>query len=121
MPLIYSFVARGTTVLADYTAYTGNFSVIAIQVCSKVIVTGFSRRSCMTRKPGERTVIDPNSHSSGVPLHAHTLTHSVSLFVCRHLKKDHKETMPNLPIPVTVTVRVFTPHSRPPQTLFESL
>ena len=32
MPLIYSFVARGTTVLADYTAYTGNFSVVAIQV-----------------------------------------------------------------------------------------
>ena len=32
MPLIYSFVARSTTVLADYTAYTGNFSVVAIQV-----------------------------------------------------------------------------------------
>lgn len=32
MPLIYSFVSRGTTVLADYTAYTGNFSVVAIQV-----------------------------------------------------------------------------------------
>ena len=32
MPLIYSFVARGTTVLADYTSYTGNFSVVAIQV-----------------------------------------------------------------------------------------
>jgi hypothetical protein len=35
MPLIYSFVARGTTVLADYTAYTGNFSVIAIQALEK--------------------------------------------------------------------------------------
>ena len=32
MPLIYSFVARSNTVLADYTAYTGNFSVVAIQV-----------------------------------------------------------------------------------------
>jgi vesicle-associated membrane protein 72 len=35
MPLIYSFVARGTTVLADYTAYTGNFSVVAIQALEK--------------------------------------------------------------------------------------
>eukprot|EP00854_Cymbomonas_tetramitiformis_P005990 gene5989-7199_t len=31
MPLIYAFVARGTTILADYTAYTGNFSTVAIQ------------------------------------------------------------------------------------------
>jgi hypothetical protein len=36
MPLIYSFVARGTTVLADYTAYTGNFSTVAIQCLEKV-------------------------------------------------------------------------------------
>lgn len=35
MPLIYSFVARGTTVLADYTSYTGNFSVVAIQALEK--------------------------------------------------------------------------------------
>lgn len=35
MPLIYSFVARGTTVLADYTAYTGNFSTVAIQCLEK--------------------------------------------------------------------------------------
>lgn len=32
MPLIYSFVARGNTVLADYTSYTGNFSTVALQV-----------------------------------------------------------------------------------------
>ena len=31
MPLIYSFVARGTTVLADFSTFTGNFSVVAIQ------------------------------------------------------------------------------------------
>lgn len=31
MPLIYSFVARGTTVLADYTSFTGNFSTVALQ------------------------------------------------------------------------------------------
>mmetsp|Transcript_19649 Transcript_19649/g.59428 ORF Transcript_19649/g.59428 Transcript_19649/m.59428 type:complete len:220 (+) Transcript_19649:184-843(+) len=36
MPLIYSFVARGTVVLADYTAYTGNFSTVAIQCLEKV-------------------------------------------------------------------------------------
>jgi len=33
--IIYSFVARGTTVLADYTAYTGNFSTVAIQCLEK--------------------------------------------------------------------------------------
>lgn len=32
MPLIYSFVARGNVVLADYTSYTGNFSTVALQV-----------------------------------------------------------------------------------------
>ena len=31
VPLIYSFVARGNTVLADYTSFTGNFSVVAIR------------------------------------------------------------------------------------------
>lgn len=35
MPLIYSFVSRGTTVLADYTSYTGNFSTVAIQCLEK--------------------------------------------------------------------------------------
>jgi vesicle-associated membrane protein 7 len=35
MPLIYSFVARGTTVLADYTSYTGNFSTVAVQCLEK--------------------------------------------------------------------------------------
>lgn len=35
MPLIYSFVARGNTVLADYTSFTGNFSVVAIQALEK--------------------------------------------------------------------------------------
>lgn len=36
MPLIYSFVARGTTVLADYTAHNGNFSTVAIQCLEKI-------------------------------------------------------------------------------------
>ena len=36
MPLIYAFVSRGTnTVLADYTAYTGNFGVIAVQALER--------------------------------------------------------------------------------------
>lgn len=35
MPLIYAFVARGTTVLADYTSFTGNFSTVAIQCLEK--------------------------------------------------------------------------------------
>lgn len=35
MPLIYAFVARGTTVLADYTSFTGNFATVAIQCLEK--------------------------------------------------------------------------------------
>jgi hypothetical protein len=31
MPLIYSFVARGTTVLAEYTSYNGNFNTVALE------------------------------------------------------------------------------------------
>ena len=33
MPLIYAFVAREHTVLAEYTSYSGNFATIAAQVC----------------------------------------------------------------------------------------
>lgn len=35
MPLIYAFVSRDATVLADYTAYTGNFSTVAVQCLEK--------------------------------------------------------------------------------------
>ncbi|EFJ31923.1 hypothetical protein SELMODRAFT_86867 [Selaginella moellendorffii] len=34
--LIYSFVARGTVVLAEYTGFSGNFSTIAIQCLQKL-------------------------------------------------------------------------------------
>lgn len=34
--LIYSFVARGTTVLAEHSAFTGNFSAIAVQCLVKL-------------------------------------------------------------------------------------
>ncbi|BBN16565.1 vesicle-associated membrane protein 7 [Marchantia polymorpha subsp. ruderalis] len=34
--LIYSFVARGTVVLAEYTAFSGNFSTIAVQCLQKL-------------------------------------------------------------------------------------
>lgn len=36
MPLIYSFVARGTTVLAEYTSYSGNFNTVAIECLQNV-------------------------------------------------------------------------------------
>ena len=38
MPLIYAFVARGTTVLADHTGpqFTGNFRSVAIQCLDRV-------------------------------------------------------------------------------------
>eukprot|EP00245_Coleochaete_scutata_P007150 TRINITY_DN22251_c0_g1_i1.p1 TRINITY_DN22251_c0_g1~~TRINITY_DN22251_c0_g1_i1.p1 ORF type:complete len:225 (-),score=47.64 TRINITY_DN22251_c0_g1_i1:1120-1794(-) len=34
--LIYSFVSRGPTVLAEYTAFSGNFSTIAVQCLQKL-------------------------------------------------------------------------------------
>lgn len=35
MPLIYSFVARGHSVLAEFTKYQGNFSTVAIECLQK--------------------------------------------------------------------------------------
>lgn len=43
MAFIYSFVARGTLVLADYTSYSGNFSTVAIQCLQK----------CPASQPGD--------------------------------------------------------------------
>lgn len=34
--LIYSFVAKGTVVLAEHTPYSGNFSTIAVQCLQKL-------------------------------------------------------------------------------------
>mmetsp|Transcript_30779 Transcript_30779/g.68203 ORF Transcript_30779/g.68203 Transcript_30779/m.68203 type:complete len:253 (+) Transcript_30779:119-877(+) len=36
MPLIYSFVARDTTVLAEYTPFSGNFNTVAIECLQKI-------------------------------------------------------------------------------------
>lgn len=36
MALIYSFVARGTTVLAEYTSYHGNFNTVALECLQNV-------------------------------------------------------------------------------------
>jgi len=35
MPLIYSAVARGSTILADYAVFAGNFSTVAKDYLSK--------------------------------------------------------------------------------------
>lgn len=43
MPLIYAFVARRTTVLAEYTNYSGNFSTIATQVGPRAREDGDAR------------------------------------------------------------------------------
>jgi vesicle-associated membrane protein 72 len=32
MPLIYAFVARGPTVLAEHTSHSGNFATVAAEV-----------------------------------------------------------------------------------------
>jgi vesicle-associated membrane protein 72 len=34
--LIYSFVAKASTVLAEHTAFTGNFSTVAVQCLQKL-------------------------------------------------------------------------------------
>jgi hypothetical protein len=34
--LIYSFVAKGSVVLAEHTAFTGNFSTVAVQCLQKL-------------------------------------------------------------------------------------
>lgn len=34
--LIYSFVAKGTVVLAEHTSFSGNFSTIAVQCLQKL-------------------------------------------------------------------------------------
>jgi len=34
--LIYSFVARGTVILAEYSDFTGNFTTIALQCLQKL-------------------------------------------------------------------------------------
>lgn len=43
MPLIYAFVARRTTVLAEYTNYSGNFSTIATQVRPRAVTRAVTR------------------------------------------------------------------------------
>ncbi|GFR41750.1 hypothetical protein Agub_g2505 [Astrephomene gubernaculifera] len=37
MPLIYAFVARETTVLAEYTPFSGNFNTVAIECLQKLV------------------------------------------------------------------------------------
>lgn len=36
MPLIYSFVARDTVILAEYTSYSGNFNTVAIECLQNI-------------------------------------------------------------------------------------
>lgn len=85
MPLIYAFVSRGTTVLADYTSYTGNFSTVAIQCLEKcptdnskftftcdrhtfnyLVDGGFSERLFTCKLPGFVLLMD---RSTDVPLY----------------------------------------------------
>lgn len=39
MPLIYAFVARGPTVLAEHTSHSGNFATIAAEVRASLEVS----------------------------------------------------------------------------------
>ena len=64
MPLIYSFVARGSTVLADFTSYTGNFSTVALQVrITRQNTRGCTRASPLSVWPGAATVCKPQEGS----------------------------------------------------------
>ena len=44
MPIIYSLVARGTAVLAEYSNAKGNFVQISHMILSKVVETGATGR-----------------------------------------------------------------------------
>jgi len=50
MVLIYAFVARKQTVLAEYTGYSGNFSTVATQVRRR------PRRRPRRRREGRRGI-----------------------------------------------------------------
>ena len=91
MPLIYSFVARGTTVLADYTAYTGNFSVVAIQVLSVGYIHALS--------------VPPTHHYFRV--HSHPNRNPLLFETSRPLKRARKAATPSLHTLATVTVRLI--------------
>lgn len=69
MPLIYSFVARGTTVLADYTSFTGNFATVAIQ-CLEKIPANNSNYTYTCDKHTFNYVIDRGFSESGLACRA---------------------------------------------------
>ncbi len=90
MPLIYAFVARDTTVLAEYTPYTGNFNTVAIECLQKLsnpeskftiacdrhtfnflVHRGFSRSLSIfwsTRRGASRSTPVPPALTSGLSL-----------------------------------------------------
>ena len=54
MVLIYAFVARKQTVLAEYTSYSGNFSTVATQVRGREASSSSSLAIASRRAPGDR-------------------------------------------------------------------
>lgn len=96
MPLIYSFVARGNTVLADYTSFTGNFSVVAIQVGRGGVELRHGRRFWSGRASlGLRTER---------PLALCHLVMHVPHRLCRRWRRAHRETTPSSRTLATGTV-----------------
>ena len=68
MPLIYAFVARGTTVLAEHTSHSGNFATVAAEV--RALLPPFCDVVAFyLRSPGAREPRRGNAGATRSPLH----------------------------------------------------
>ena len=103
MPLIYSFVSRGNTVLADFTSYTGNFSTVALQVgrAGPWRAVGCLTGAGRPRGPAQRAAAAAAAALTGPPCAAAL---RVAL-VCRRLRKAHRGPTPSSHTPAMATVR----------------
>jgi hypothetical protein len=77
--LIYSFVARGTVVLAEYTPYSGNFNTIAVQCLQKLPPNNNKFTYTCDRHTFNYLVEDRFSMYSDLFT---SITHGSSLFKC---------------------------------------
>jgi hypothetical protein len=117
MPLIYSFVARGNVVLADYTSYTGNFSTVALQVSQrhKRVPEADQFARCLhsqhSRMPGAHSLrrsVRPGSPPITSAMRRRSTDHQLPPLlrptVCRRWRREGRAPTPNSHTPVMDTV-----------------
>lgn len=85
MPLIYAFVARGTTVLADFTSFTGNFATVAIQ-CLEKCPANNSKFTYTCDRHTFNYVVDGGFSASETSHLAHLLTACPPSVLCKPVK-----------------------------------